>query len=110
MAAHTPPSPTSESVTPVQATETTDEPLEPGETRTQRLIDVGRDTPSSVTVSRAVRPPTVVRNKRLAADGVGEAYLVWRCLDCGVVGSLDAFPTQCVCGAGREDLAYVLED
>ena len=78
--------------------------------RTQRLVDVGRDGPSPVTASRAVRPPTVVRNKRLADDGFGEAFLVWRCLDCGAVGSLDALPSRCVCGARREDLAYVVED
>jgi hypothetical protein len=113
MAAHVPPSSTSGSVDPAQTTETTettDEPLEPGETRSPRLVDVGRETHSPVTNSRAVRPPTVVRNKRLADDGLGEAYLVWRCLDCGVVGSLDALPTRCVCGARREALAYVLED
>ncbi|WP_380678052.1 DUF7130 family rubredoxin-like protein [Salinigranum sp. GCM10025319] len=78
--------------------------------RTRRLVDVGRDEPSPVTASRAVRPPTIVRNKRLADDGFGEAFLVWHCLDCGAVGSLDALPSRCVCGARRENLAYVIED
>jgi rubrerythrin len=44
------------------------------------------------------------------SDGFGEAYLVWQCLDCGTIGSLDALPTRCVCGARREDLVYVVED
>ncbi|AUV84018.1 hypothetical protein C2R22_15885 [Salinigranum rubrum] len=67
------------------------------------------EEPSAVTESRAVRPPVAVRNKRLA-EGFGEALLVWRCLDCGALGSLDAFPARCGCGARREDLAYVVED
>jgi rubrerythrin len=50
-----------------------------------------------------------VRNKRLP-NGFGEAFLVWRCLDCGSLGSLDALPARCACGARREDLVYVLED
>jgi rubrerythrin len=76
----------------------------------RRLVDAAGDAPSDVTASRAVRPPVVVRNRRLVAGGVGESFLVWRCLDCGTVGSLDALPTRCVCGARRESLAYVTED
>ncbi|WP_318568514.1 DUF7130 family rubredoxin-like protein [Salinigranum marinum] len=79
-------------------------------TRTQRLVELASEEPSAVTASRAVRPPALVRNKHLADDGFGEAYLVWRCLDCGTVGSLDALPMRCVCGARREALAYVVED
>jgi rubrerythrin len=79
------------------------------ETQTQRLVDIAADEPSAVTESRAVRPPVAVRNKRLA-EGFGEAFLVWRCLDCGTLGSLDALPARCVCGARREALAYVVED
>ncbi len=82
---------------------------EPAETRTQRLVDTASEGPSAVTESRAVRLPVAVRNKRLA-EGFGEAFLVWRCLDCGALGSLDAFPARCSCGARREDLAYVVED
>ena len=81
-----------------------------GETETQRLVDIASEGPSAVTASRAIRPPTVVRNKRLADDNFGEAFLVWRCLDCGTVGSLDALPRRCGCGARRESLAYVTED
>jgi hypothetical protein len=79
-------------------------------TRPRQPVDVGPDGSSDVTSSRAVRPPVVVRNRRLVADGFGEAFLVWRCLDCGAVGSLDAFPTRCVCGARRERLGYEVED
>jgi rubrerythrin len=82
---------------------------ESAETRTQRLVDIASEEPSAVTESRAVRPSVAVRNKRLA-EGFGEAFLVWRCLDCGALGSLDALPAQCGCGARREDLAYVVED
>ncbi len=52
-----------------------------------------------------------VRNERLAAKDFGEAYLVWRCIDCGATGDLEAFPTACTdCGAAREELYYYLED
>ncbi|WP_236639585.1 DUF7130 family rubredoxin-like protein [Salinigranum halophilum] len=95
----------------------TPSPMTPGtvrheehtETQTQRLVDSGTETASAVTASRAVRPPVSVRNKRLP-NGFGEAFLVWRCLDCGALGSLDALPARCECGARREDLVYVLED
>jgi hypothetical protein len=78
-------------------------------TQTQRLVDTATDDPNAVTPSRAVRPSVAVRNKRLA-NGFGEAFLVWRCLDCGALGSLDALPTRCDCGARREDLVYATED
>lgn len=82
---------------------------EPTGTQIQRLVDVASEVPSAVTESRAVPPPVAVRNKRLA-EGFGEAFLVWRCLDCGTLGSLDALPARCACGARREALAYVVED
>jgi rubrerythrin len=95
--------------TPSPTTPGTTRPEEPTETQTQRLVDIASEEPSAVTESRAVRPPVAVRNKRLA-EGFGEAFLVWRCLDCGTLGSLDALPARCVCGARREALAYVVED
>lgn len=79
------------------------------EIRTHRLVDFGSGEPRSVTTSRAVHPPVTVRNKRLT-DSSGEACLVWRCLECGSLGSLDFLPTRCVCGARREALEYVVED
>ncbi|WP_372911101.1 hypothetical protein [Salinigranum sp.] len=94
---------------PGPTTPRTTHPEEPTETQTQRLVDIASEEPSAVTESRAVRPPVAVRNKRLA-EGFGEAFLVWRCLDCGTLGSLDALPARCVCGARREALAYVVED
>ena len=52
-----------------------------------------------------------VRNRRLADGYLGEAYLVWRCLNCGETGSLEEFPTYCPdCRAGRESLTYWVED
>jgi hypothetical protein len=95
--------------TPSPRTPGTAHPEEPTGTRTQRLVDIVSEEPSAVTESRAVRPPVAVRNKRLA-EGFGEAFLVWRCLDCGTLGSLDALPARCDCGARREALAYVVED
>ncbi|WP_144905583.1 DUF7130 family rubredoxin-like protein [Halobellus captivus] len=42
----------------------------------------------------------------------GEAYLMWRCSECGTMGELeDGFPESCPdCGAPREALAEVQED
>jgi rubrerythrin len=53
----------------------------------------------------------VVPNARLPTNEFGEAFLVWRCLDCGTTGSLDALPGSCPgCGTGRESLYYYTED
>lgn len=42
----------------------------------------------------------------------GEAELMWRCWDCGEMGTLDTdFPEACPnCGAEREQLYYWTED
>ncbi|WP_265109509.1 DUF7130 family rubredoxin-like protein [Halosolutus halophilus] len=42
----------------------------------------------------------------------GEAELMWRCLECGEMGSLDRdLPETCPsCGSDREDLYYWTED
>jgi rubrerythrin len=66
---------------------------------------------SDRTGSRALFPPVTVPNRRLPTHLLGEAWLAWRCGDCGRVGPLSALPTACPdCGAGREALAYELED
>ena len=65
----------------------------------------------SETTSRAIRPPVTVQNRRLAKKEFGEAYLTWRCDECGEAGPLTALPETCVaCGAGRESLYYAIED
>ncbi|QFU82095.1 DUF7130 family rubredoxin-like protein [Natronorubrum aibiense] len=42
----------------------------------------------------------------------GEAHLMWRCFECGEMGSLDRdLPDSCPsCEAGREELYYWTED
>jgi rubrerythrin len=66
---------------------------------------------SATTTSRAVPRRAVVRNRRLTDGYLGESFLVWRCLDCGETGSLDAFPAYCPdCRADRESLFYWVED
>jgi hypothetical protein len=75
--------------------------------RRERSVTTG----SAETRSRAIRPPVVVSNRRLPINAVGESYLVYRCIDCGAVGHLTAFPTTCgECAAGRESLYYEIED
>jgi hypothetical protein len=66
---------------------------------------------TATTASRSIRPPVAVPNWRLPLLGVGEAFLVYRCVDCGAVGQLRSFPDGCDgCGAGREALYYEIED
>lgn len=66
---------------------------------------------TATTASRSIRPPVAVPNWRLPFLGIGEAFLVYRCVDCGAVGHLRAFPDTCgECGAGREALYYEIED
>jgi hypothetical protein len=73
-------------------------------------VDAGPST-SATTRSRAVAPPVEVPNRRLTDGYLGEAFLVWRCADCGETGGLDAFPSYCPdCRAGRESLYYWVED
>jgi len=70
-----------------------------------------RPTTSAETASRAFRPLLALPNRRLPTNGFGEAFLVYRCLDCGAVGPLTELPGRCPgCGAGREALAYETED
>lgn len=58
-----------------------------------------------------VRPPAEATVPRVAARESGETFLIWRCVECGAVGSLDSFPSSCPdCFAGRESLFYWTED
>lgn len=42
---------------------------------------------------------------------LGEAELVWRCVECGEVGDIEAIPETCPnCGAPKEALYYWTED
>jgi hypothetical protein len=80
---------------------------------TVRDADPTARTPetSATTASRAVPPRVTLPNRRLADGHLGESYLVWSCLNCGETGSLTEFPTYCPgCRAGRESLAYRVED
>jgi hypothetical protein len=47
-----------------------------------------------------------------ARDLFGKAYVMWRCWDCGEMGSLEGdLPPECPdCGAPREELYYWAED
>lgn len=46
-----------------------------------------------------------------SGQSYGEMDLMWRCLQCGEMGSLDAMPEKCPsCGSGREELYYWTED
>lgn len=47
-----------------------------------------------------------------SGKNLGEAELVWRCLECGAVGRLDhELPERCPsCNTRREDLYYWTED
>jgi len=41
----------------------------------------------------------------------GEAYLMWRCLECGEMGEIESMPDRCPnCEAERESLYYWTED
>lgn len=51
--------------------------------------------------------------QHVRSDGrVGEAELVWRCMECGAVDALGAaLPERCPnCGSARESLMYWTED
>lgn len=87
----------------------TDRPTRPA--TIDRVPAVTDPATSATTASRAIPQLTEVRNRRLADGYFGESFLVWRCLDCGETGSLDAFPTYCPdCRGDRESLFYWVED
>ena len=47
-----------------------------------------------------------------AGGSLGEAELMWRCVNCGEMGEIDeGLPEECPnCGTGREELMYWTED
>ena len=48
---------------------------------------------------------------RSTSGEFGEAYLVWRCLECGEMGDIESLPDRCPnCRAARESLYYWTED
>ena len=50
-------------------------------------------------------------HQRSTSGEFGEAYLMWRCLECGEMGDIEAMPEQCPnCEASRESLYYWTED
>jgi hypothetical protein len=50
-------------------------------------------------------------SQRSTSGEFGEAYLMWRCLECGEMGDIDSLPDECPnCHAERESLYYWTED
>ncbi len=48
---------------------------------------------------------------RSTSGEFGEAYLMWRCMECGEMGSIESIPEECPgCTASRESLYYWTED
>lgn len=49
--------------------------------------------------------------KHAASTNAGEAYLLWRCSECGECGDIERIPSQCPnCGSDKEYLYAYLED
>jgi hypothetical protein len=55
-------------------------------------------------------PTPRVAHRRLPTQALGEATLVWACLDCGSLGPLGSLPVRCPDAACRGEVALVLED
>jgi len=50
-------------------------------------------------------------HQRSTSGEFGEAYLMWRCMECGEMGDIESLPEQCPnCSVGRESLYYWTED
>ena len=48
---------------------------------------------------------------RSTSGEFGEAYLMWRCMECGEMGNIESLPDECPsCAASRESLYYWTED
>ena len=48
---------------------------------------------------------------RSTSGEFGEAYLMWRCSECGEMGPIESLPERCPnCRAERESLYYSTED
>lgn len=56
-------------------------------------------------------PTPRVSHRRLPADGLGEAVLLWACGDCGELGDVAAVPAVCpACLADGTAIEFVVED
>jgi len=50
-------------------------------------------------------------SQRSTSGEFGEAYLMWRCMECGEMGEIESLPEQCPnCTASKESLYYWTED
>jgi len=50
-------------------------------------------------------------SQRSTSGEFGEAYLMWRCMECGEMGNIESMPEECPsCEASRESLYYWTED
>ena len=50
-------------------------------------------------------------SQRSTSGEFGEAYLMWRCMECGEMGDIESLPEECPsCGVEREALYYWTED
>jgi len=73
-----------------------------------RLGVVRERTSSGFVVSERTDQPDTHRS---TSGEFGEAYLMWRCMECGEMGSIELLPDECPsCEAGRESLYYSTED
>ena len=69
---------------------------------------VRKQTRSGFVVSVSTDQPETHRS---TSGEFGEAYLMWRCMECGEMGNIEALPEQCPsCAASRESLYYWTED
>jgi len=69
---------------------------------------VREQTSGGFVVSVATGRPEIHRS---TSGEFGEAYLMWRCMECGEMGDIDSLPEECPnCAASRESLYYWTED
>ncbi len=62
-------------------------------------------------VSVETDPDVGPTHRRSTSGEFGEAYLMWRCMECGEMGEIESMPEQCPnCDAPREELYYWTED
>src|SRR6056297_27276 len=74
------------------------EPLGVVRSLTQHGFDVSTD-------------PEATGGPQSTSGEFGEAYLMWRCLECGEMGEIDGMPDRCPnCEAEKESLYYRTED
>ncbi len=69
---------------------------------------VCEQTSGGFVVSASIGRPD---HQRSTSGEFGEAYLMWQCMECGEMGSIESLPEACPnCGATRELLYYRTED